>query len=160
MRRNVRWTSGSSTVGALETLTYAGRPVESLAEFRLTPEELAKFEALVLPEVEVLSDAQAEVIRNWVKGGGTLVASYKCGLRDEKRQARSNFSSGGRFWRGLRIRGAQIRFTKEERVTAPGRFHLHLSGIGGKPAGQDAGGEHRGPARIVFAAEADDRRKK
>lgn len=81
-----------STVGALEALTYAGRPVESLAEFRLTPEEMAKFEALVLPEVEILSDAQAEVIRNWVKAGGTLVASYKCGLRDEKRQARSNFA--------------------------------------------------------------------
>src|ERR1019366_9863897 len=35
-----------STVGALEALTYAGRPVESLADFRLTPEEMAKFEAL------------------------------------------------------------------------------------------------------------------
>jgi hypothetical protein len=80
-----------STVGALELLTYAGRPVESLAEFRLTPEELAKFEALVLPEVEVLSDAQAEVIRDWVKRGGTLFASYKCGLLDEKRQMRANF---------------------------------------------------------------------
>lgn len=81
-----------STVGALETLTYSGRPVESLAEFRLTPEELSKFEALVLPEAEVLSDAQAGVIRDWVKAGGTLVASYKCGLLDEKRQARSNFA--------------------------------------------------------------------
>ena len=80
-----------STVGALEVLTYAGRPVESLAEFRLTPEELGKFEALVLPEVEVLSDTQVEAIRDWVKRGGTLVASYKCGLLDEKRQARSNF---------------------------------------------------------------------
>jgi hypothetical protein len=66
--------------------------VESLAEFRLQPEELAKFEALVLPEVDVLSDAQAEIIRDWVKAGGTLVASYKCGLKDEKRQARSNFA--------------------------------------------------------------------
>src|ERR1019366_9634807 len=81
-----------STVGALETLTYAGRPVESLAEFRLTPEELAKFEALVLPEVEVVSDAQAGAIRDWVKQGGTLLASFKCGLLDEKRQARSNFA--------------------------------------------------------------------
>lgn len=80
-----------STVGALESLTYAGRPVESVAEHRLTPEELAKFEALVLPEVEVLSDAQTEAIRNWVKQGGTLLASYKCGLLDEKRHARSNF---------------------------------------------------------------------
>ena len=79
------------TNGALETLTYSGRPVESLAEFRLTPDELGKFEALVLPEVEVMSEAQAEVIRDWVKSGGTLVASYKCGLRDEKRQPRANF---------------------------------------------------------------------
>ena len=81
-----------STVGALETLTYAGRPVESLAEFRLTAEELAKYEALVLPEVDVLSDAQAEIIRDWVKQGGTLVASHLCGLWDEKRQMRSNFA--------------------------------------------------------------------
>lgn len=81
-----------STAGAIEALTYAGRPVESLAEFRLTPEELGKYEALVLPEVDVLSDGQAEVIRNWVKAGGTLLASYRCGLLDEKHQARSNFA--------------------------------------------------------------------
>ena len=81
-----------STVGALEALTYSGRPVESLAEYRLAQDELEKFETLVLPEVEVLSDHQADVIREWVKHGGTLVASYRCGLLDEKRQARSNFS--------------------------------------------------------------------
>src|SRR5207244_11782680 len=80
-----------STLGALQTLTYAGRPVESLAEFRLTAEQLAQFEVLVLPEVEVLSDAQSEVIRRWVKEGGTLVASYKCGLFDENHKTRSNF---------------------------------------------------------------------
>ncbi len=80
-----------STAGALETLTYAGRPVESLAEFRLTPEVLNQFELLVLPEVEVLSDAQIEIIRHWVEAGGTLIASYKCGLLDENLNARSNF---------------------------------------------------------------------
>ena len=55
----------------------------------------------MLPEVEVLSDAQAEVIRNWVKSGGTLVASHKCGLRDEKRQPRVEFSPGGCLRCGL-----------------------------------------------------------
>jgi len=80
-----------STLGALETLTYAGRPVESLAEFRLTREALDQFEVLVLPEVEVLSDQQADVIRNWVARGGTLVASYKCGLLDENHKSRANF---------------------------------------------------------------------
>jgi hypothetical protein len=80
-----------STVGALEVLTYAGRPVESLAEFRLRPEELETFETLVLPEVEVLSDAQAGIVRDWVNRGGTLLASYKSGLLDEKLQPRANF---------------------------------------------------------------------
>jgi hypothetical protein len=80
-----------STLGALETLTYAGRPVESLAEHLLNEDSLKPFEVLVLPEVEVLSEAQVEVIRDWVKAGGTLLASYKCGLLDEKRQSRSNF---------------------------------------------------------------------
>ncbi len=80
-----------STLGALETLTYAGRPVESLAEFRLEEKTLAQFQVLVLPEVEVLSAPQVDTIRNWVRDGGTLLASYRCGLLDENRQARPNF---------------------------------------------------------------------
>jgi hypothetical protein len=81
-----------STLGALELLTYAGRPVESLAESRLAPETIDEFETLVLPEVEVLSDGQAEVIRRWVAKGGTLLATYNCGLRDERHRLRSNFA--------------------------------------------------------------------
>jgi Hypothetical glycosyl hydrolase 6 len=80
-----------AVTGALETLTYAGRPVESVPEFNLTEKYLAQFEALVLPEVEVLGSAQVDVIRNWVKNGGTLLATGKCGLVDENAKSRSNF---------------------------------------------------------------------
>lgn len=80
-----------AVVGALEALTYSGRPVESIPEFRLTKEDLSQFDALVLPEVEVLSEQQAEVIHDWVQKGGTLLATGKCGLIDEKGQPRSNF---------------------------------------------------------------------
>jgi len=80
-----------SVTGALEALTYSGRPVESVPEFNITDKYLAQFETLVLPEVEVLGSVQAEVIRNWVKQGGTLLATGKCGLIDEKGQPRSNF---------------------------------------------------------------------
>jgi len=80
-----------STLGALELMTYSGRPVESLPEFRLTPEVLARFDTLVLPEVEVLSSANAETIRNWVENGGTLVATHRCGLLDQNRMPRTNF---------------------------------------------------------------------
>jgi hypothetical protein len=82
----------SSVVGALETMTYAGRPVESIPEFRLTPDELRKFDLLVMPEVEVLSIRQADVIREWVADGGTLIASGNCALlSDESREPRGNF---------------------------------------------------------------------
>jgi hypothetical protein len=81
-----------SMVGALETTTYAGRPVESLPEFKLQPEVLSQFEVVVLPEVSVLSTAQAETIRQWVHAGGTLIASYRCGLLDDEHRQRNNFA--------------------------------------------------------------------
>lgn len=82
----------SSTLGALETLTYVGRPVESVTDFNLKPEILSPFEVLVLPEVSVLSSEQAETIRRWVDNGGTLVSSHRCGFLDENRKRRDNFA--------------------------------------------------------------------
>lgn len=81
----------SSVLGALETMTYTGRPVESIPEFRLRTEELKHFEVLVLPEVEVLSSAQADAIRLWVANGGTLIATGRCGLLGDDHKARANF---------------------------------------------------------------------
>jgi len=81
-----------SVLGSLELLTFAGRPVESIPEFRLNAALLKQFDTLVLPEVEVLSDAHAQLIRDWVADGGTLLATGKCGLRDEKHRERSNFA--------------------------------------------------------------------
>ena len=80
----------NSVLGALETMTYAGRPVESIPEFRLA-ETLRNFELLVLPEVEVLSPASVDTIRKWVAGGGTLIASGRCGLVAADGSQRSNF---------------------------------------------------------------------
>ncbi len=79
-----------SVLGALETLTYAGRPVESLPEFRLAS-QLERLDLLVLPEVECLAEEHAAQIAQWVRDGGTLLASYKCGLEDEQQRPRANF---------------------------------------------------------------------
>ena len=81
-----------STLGALETLTFAGRPVESVPDSKLKPELLDQFEVLVLPEVSALSDEHAETIRRWVERGGTLISSYRCGLLDENLKPRTNFA--------------------------------------------------------------------
>jgi hypothetical protein len=81
----------ASVLGALETLTYSGRPVESIPEFRLTPQELKNFEVLVLPEVEALKDEHVAAIREWVGAGGTLIASGRCGLIGDGGKERANF---------------------------------------------------------------------
>jgi len=81
-----------STLGALEAVANSGRPVESIPEFRLTREVLDQFELLVLPETEVLSTPHAELIRQWVCRGGALIASFKCGLLDEKNAPRPDFA--------------------------------------------------------------------
>ena len=80
-----------SIIGSLETATFAGRPVESLPDHDLTPEKLGRFELLVLPETIAISDRQAETIRRWVDGGGTLIATHRCGLLDENHRQRENF---------------------------------------------------------------------
>jgi hypothetical protein len=120
----------SSNVGAIESLTFAGRPVESVVEFRLTPGELTKFETLVLPEVEVLSDGQAGSIRDWVKQGGTLVASFRCGLRDENRKPRPNFALADVLGVDYDFEERKYAYTAEGRLR-PGDFtatYLESSG--------------------------------
>ena len=80
-----------SVLGALETMTFSGRPVESVPDHKLSSERLGAYELLVLPEVSTLTSQQAEILRRWVADGGTLIASGACGLLDENHRERDNF---------------------------------------------------------------------
>jgi hypothetical protein len=82
--------------------------VESIPEFRLSREVLDQFELLVLPETEVLSSPHAELIRQWVSRGGTLIASFKCGLLDERNQPRSDFALADVF--GVQFVGEEKKY--------------------------------------------------
>ena len=146
-----------SVEGALEALTYAGRSVESVPEFRLTPEFLDQFETLVLPEVEVLTDAQTEMIRKWVEAGGTLVASGPCGLTDESGQARSNFPLADVFG---------VDYVSEERkymYDYEGKFKKGFIGVylrsSGHPLAKAFGDKHGGSRRNFSVSEEDERRR-
>jgi len=109
-----------STLGALENLIYSGRPVESIPEFRLRPELLDRLEMLVLPETEVLSAQQVELIRDWVGKGGTLIASYRCGLLDEKYQARTDFPLADVF--GVHLAGEERNYAYDDEGKLKGDF--------------------------------------
>lgn len=78
-------------VGAYSALLHSGLPVVTLQRLHFE-EELAGFKVLVLANLALMSDAQAEVVRRFVRGGGGLLASHETSLFDEKGQRRPDFA--------------------------------------------------------------------
>lgn len=60
-------------------------------EDRLDIERLKKYRALLLPNIAVLSDHQCEQIREYVRSGGSIMASFETGLYDENLKPRADF---------------------------------------------------------------------
>jgi hypothetical protein len=60
-------------------------------EDKMAPEQLSKYTALILPNIALLSDAQCEQLRAYVKAGGSLLATFETSMYDEKNQPRKNF---------------------------------------------------------------------
>ena len=65
-----------------------------ITEKGLSAEALKGVKVLCLPNCACLSDAGAQVIREYVREGGTLLASYETSLYDEMGNKRSDFALG------------------------------------------------------------------
>jgi hypothetical protein len=63
----------------------------------LGPETLRKYTALLLPNVALLSDQQCEQLREYVRGGGSLLATFETGRYDEFARPRSRLGLGDVF---------------------------------------------------------------
>lgn len=78
--------------GAYRALVEARLPFDLVVDEVVTgktgAEVLAAYDALVLPNVTCMSDAEAKVIDAWVEAGGTLLATGETALYDEKGVAR------------------------------------------------------------------------
>ena len=92
MERFLSHALGAYRVGFEEHL-----PLSIITDMDLTTEKLAAYKVLVLPNVAALSDSQVEVIRNYVKNGGGLVASCETSLFDELGHPRPNFALADLF---------------------------------------------------------------
>lgn len=66
-------------------------PITLLTEMDLRPERLDPYQVLILPNAAALSDRQLATIRDFVRGGGGLVATCETSLCDELGHPRSNF---------------------------------------------------------------------
>ncbi|MGO8787452.1 MAG: beta-galactosidase trimerization domain-containing protein [Terriglobia bacterium] len=75
-----------STILVEQALIHAHIPFDLIFDEDLS--SLAKYNTLVLPETECLSDAQIESIQKFVTAGGGLVATGTAGLYDQWRRLR------------------------------------------------------------------------
>jgi hypothetical protein len=75
-------------------------------DWDLTPDELKKYQVLVLPNAAALSDAQVTAIREYVRNGGGLVAIGESSLCDELGRPRKDFALADVF--GVSFKGRPV----------------------------------------------------
>jgi len=78
-------------LGMYHALVEARVPFELAHEAFLTPDRLDRFKLLVLANTTSLSDAQCAAVREYVKRGGSVVATFAASLFDETGARRANF---------------------------------------------------------------------
>src|SRR5450755_249815 len=86
-----------TTHGIYETMLRGRFAFEFVHEDRLDPERLSKYRALLLPNIAMMSDRQCEQIRNYLRSGGSVMASFETSLYDENRQPRAEFGLADLF---------------------------------------------------------------
>jgi hypothetical protein len=78
-------------LGMYHALIESRVPFEYVHEAFLTPDRLDRFKLLILADAAALSDAQCGAIRDYVKRGGSLLATFASSLYDEIGQRRQDF---------------------------------------------------------------------
>ncbi len=80
-----------TTQGLYDALLHGRFAFDFVHEDRLGPEHVSKYRALLLPNIAMLSDRQCGQIRDYVKSGGSVMASFETGLYDEDLKPREEF---------------------------------------------------------------------
>jgi hypothetical protein len=84
-------------LGFYQALVEARIPFEMVHDRLLDPEHLDSFRTLILPNIAALSDTQCEQIRDYVKRGGSIVATHETSLYDEWGVQRTDFGLASLF---------------------------------------------------------------
>jgi hypothetical protein len=123
-------------LGMYHALIEARVPFEYVHEAFLTPDRLDRFKLLILADAAALSEAQCAAIRDYVKRGGSLMATFASSLFDEIGQRRADFGLADVFGVsfGGRIDGPmQNSYLSLDADPATGRRHAVLEGLDDTP---------------------------
>ena len=85
------------TLGMYQALIGARIPFEMVHDRLLDAEHTARYKLLLLPNIAALSDAQCAQLRDFVRRGGSLLATYETSLYDESGNRRSDFGLADLF---------------------------------------------------------------
>jgi hypothetical protein len=119
-------------LGFYEALVEARIPFEMVHDRLLDPEHLEPFRTVILPNIAALSEAQCEQIRDYVKLGGSIVATHETSLYDEWGKQRADFGLASLFGASFNggfegpMMNSYLTLEKDPRT---GRFHPLHSGF-------------------------------
>ncbi len=84
-------------LGWYQAMVESRIPFEMVHDRNLDAAHLAGFKTIILPNIASLSDAQCEQLRDFVKRGGSVIATHETSLFDELGVARKNFGLADLF---------------------------------------------------------------
>lgn len=91
-----------SFLGCYEAFVRSHIPFDVIDEDALTSENLSRYDMLVMPNCACLSMKRVEVVREYIKGGGNLIASFEASRYDEYGGLRDEFGLSDVF--GVRVK--------------------------------------------------------
>jgi hypothetical protein len=109
--------------GVYAALVEARIPFDFVHEQDLTQDRLSPYAVLILPNMALMSDAQAAAIRQYTERGGSLLATFQTGLYDETGSARKDFALGELF--GISKAGEPVQ-ANEKSHQSMGGIHLQF----------------------------------
>jgi hypothetical protein len=89
--------SSDHSSGMYHVLIEDRLPFEMVNDRLLDAEHLKQFKLLILPNIPLMSDRQCEQVREFVKNGGSIVATFETSLYDEEGRRRADFGLSGLF---------------------------------------------------------------
>lgn len=124
--------SNEHALGMYHALVEDRMPFEMVNDKLLDADNLKAFKLLVLPNIAALSDAQCKQLKQFVEGGGSLVATFETSLYDEQGKPRSNFGLADLF--GVSYNNSvegpmRNSYLKYKNDAATKKFHPVLKGL-------------------------------
>jgi len=86
-----------AALGFYQALIEARIPFEMVHDRLLDREHIAQFRTLIFPNIAALSDAQCQQIRDFVRDGGSVIATFETSLYDEWGVRRNDFGLSSIF---------------------------------------------------------------